>query len=451
VLEVIKKFGIERQVIFNIGAVMVLPPGINKAKGLKEILKEMHLSLHNTVAVGDAENDGAMLQAAECSVALANALQPLKDIADLVTEGRNGEGVIQLINKMLENDLEDLDEKLKRHHFSPGERTDRSPFCLSPYRSGILLAGSSKSGKTTLTTLFVEKLKEKGYQFCLVDPEGDYMEMPDVIKTGDSQRAPVIEEIIPLLQNPQHSVVVCTLAIPLQDRPAFFNSLLTAILHLRKELGHPHWLIADEAHQLIPALAASSYYALPDNFGNFLCITTSPGMLNHAPLNKTGLLIATGKEVGNILQEFAAMKNIPPIQSPVQALQKGEALVWKPSQENTPFIIHAYTPAHLSQRHKKKYTIGDMSYNSFFFRGPENKLNLKAYNLMIFVQLAKGIDEETWMFHLQRHDYSNWIRHSVHDEDLADLVQEVEQKGNYPEESRNLVLQLIEERYTAAA
>ena len=73
VLETIKEAGLELQVIFNKGAVMILPAGINKAKGLKEALKDLNMSMHNVVAVGDAENDGSMLQAAECAVAVSNA------------------------------------------------------------------------------------------------------------------------------------------------------------------------------------------------------------------------------------------------------------------------------------------------------------------------------------------------------------------------------------------
>ena len=86
VLEAIKKFGIERQVIFNKGAVMVLPAGINKAKGLASVLKELNFSMHNVVAIGDAENDSAMLQAAECAVVVQNALATLKETADCTLE-----------------------------------------------------------------------------------------------------------------------------------------------------------------------------------------------------------------------------------------------------------------------------------------------------------------------------------------------------------------------------
>ena len=74
VLETIRDGGLDLQVIFNKGAVMVLPAGINKASGLRAALAELNLSPHNAVGVGDAENDHAFLNICECSVAVANAL-----------------------------------------------------------------------------------------------------------------------------------------------------------------------------------------------------------------------------------------------------------------------------------------------------------------------------------------------------------------------------------------
>src|SRR5262249_37067687 len=66
VLQVIKELGLELQIIFNKGAVMVLPPGVNKAVGLAAALNDMQLSAHNVVGVGDAENDHAFLCACGC-------------------------------------------------------------------------------------------------------------------------------------------------------------------------------------------------------------------------------------------------------------------------------------------------------------------------------------------------------------------------------------------------
>ncbi len=69
---------------------MVLPPGINKATGLRAALKDLKLSPHNVVGIGDAENDSAFLNLSGCAVAVANALPSIKEIADIVTNGARG-------------------------------------------------------------------------------------------------------------------------------------------------------------------------------------------------------------------------------------------------------------------------------------------------------------------------------------------------------------------------
>src|SRR5262249_1261378 len=61
VLEAIHKLGLELQIIFNKGAVMILPPGVNKATGVAAALHDLEISPINVVAVGDAENDHAFL------------------------------------------------------------------------------------------------------------------------------------------------------------------------------------------------------------------------------------------------------------------------------------------------------------------------------------------------------------------------------------------------------
>src|SRR5262245_54271221 len=87
VLESIHELGLQHQMIFNKGAVMVLPAGVNKATGLRAALAELSVSAHNAVGVGDAENDHALLAECELGVAVANALPTLKERADFVTNG----------------------------------------------------------------------------------------------------------------------------------------------------------------------------------------------------------------------------------------------------------------------------------------------------------------------------------------------------------------------------
>jgi hydroxymethylpyrimidine pyrophosphatase-like HAD family hydrolase len=105
VLETIREMGLELEVIFNKGAVMVLPSGVDKASGLVAALAELGGSADGTVGVGDAENDLSLLGACGLGVAVANAVPALKERADLVTRQPRGAGVVELIDQMLMNDL----------------------------------------------------------------------------------------------------------------------------------------------------------------------------------------------------------------------------------------------------------------------------------------------------------------------------------------------------------
>jgi len=101
VLEAIRKLGLELQVIFNKGAVMVLPTGVNKATGLQVVLDDLRLSPARVIGVGDAENDHAFLALCGCGVAVANAIPSLKKEADLVTHAKSGRGVLEIIEGLL--------------------------------------------------------------------------------------------------------------------------------------------------------------------------------------------------------------------------------------------------------------------------------------------------------------------------------------------------------------
>ncbi len=119
VLEEIHRLGLELHLIFNKGAVMVLPTGVTKASGLAAALRELHISPHNTVGIGDAENDLAFLKCCEFSVAVQNALPALKSRVDYVTKKDHGAGVEEIILHLLKDDLKSLDVS-DRHFISIG-------------------------------------------------------------------------------------------------------------------------------------------------------------------------------------------------------------------------------------------------------------------------------------------------------------------------------------------
>ena len=107
VLDTIRDLGLELEVIFNKGAVMVLPSGVNKASGLRAALVDLGIDPSQVVGVGDGENDHSLLAASGLGVAVANAVPALKKRADLVMRQPRGAGVVELIDHMLADDLAD--------------------------------------------------------------------------------------------------------------------------------------------------------------------------------------------------------------------------------------------------------------------------------------------------------------------------------------------------------
>lgn len=111
-IKLIKELGLELQVIFNKGAVMILPTGVNKATGLRAVLSGMKISPEQVAAVGDAENDHALLDMCGLGVAVSNAVPTLKEHADVVTKGARGDGVAELIDRLLAGELEEIRRRL---------------------------------------------------------------------------------------------------------------------------------------------------------------------------------------------------------------------------------------------------------------------------------------------------------------------------------------------------
>src|SRR5438067_9347926 len=384
VLEEIRRQGLELQVIFNKGAVMVLPSGVNKGTGLKHALTELRLSPHNAVAVGDAENDHVFLAEAELGAAVANALPKLRERADLVLRGEAHRGVEELIAQLLDDDLRAAAARSSRRDLPLGEDEHGQRVTLRPWSGPLLFAGTPRSGKSTAAKGFVERLIDAGYQCCILDPEGDWTEFERTVQIGEPRRAPTVEEIAHALELPGEQIVVNLVAVRHDDRPRFFSGLLPRIQELRAATGRPHWLIADEAHHFAPTLAQPAKDALPADLSGVAAVTIGPREIAHPLLERFEALVAVGAGAEELIADFCTARGLPPAPSSHRAMEKGEALVWRTGRAGPSWIRLARTRA-AHQRHVRKYAEGELPPDrSFVFRGPENKLQLRAQNRKAF-------------------------------------------------------------------
>jgi hypothetical protein len=241
--------------------------------------------------------------------------------------------------------------------------------------------------------------------------------------------------------------------LPIADRPGFFASLAPRLQELRAKSGRPHWIVIDEAHHLLPAEWQPGPLALPEKLSGVWQVTVHPDLIAPKALADVTTLIAVGKQPVAAFRELGAVlkKDVPSIDE--LQLEPGEAILWPVADPGEPRRLKI-APSHTERRrHTRKYAEGELPpERSFYFRGPQNKLKLRAHNLILFLQMADGVDEETWTHHLKRGDYSDWIRQAIKDDGLADQIQGFEQNGALSaDESLREIREAIEQRYTLPA
>ncbi|MGF6851208.1 HAD hydrolase family protein [Paraburkholderia sp. CI3] len=455
-LEAIRELGLDLHIVFNGDAVMILPPGMTKASGLAAALDELGFSPRNVVAIGDAENDHPLLEYGEVAVAVANALPALKAKADFVTLGEHGRGVIELVGHILADDLAGLPRLGAKRAILLGREAGREPEVevrLAPYGTVCLLAGTSGGGKSTVATSLLERIAEAGYQFCVIDPEGDYGSFDNVQVRGDADHLPSTDEVLQVLRRPDQSVIVNLMRVALDERARFCASLLARLQEMRVETGRPHWLMFDEAHHLFPASADVADLALPRRLETALAITVHPHHVSPALLSQVDTLLVVGAAPQETVQSFAQAAGRPAPDAHDVSLRGGEALFCRfDSDAGTPRVV-TIEPGHLEhRRHVRRYAEGLLiPERSFYFRGPENRLNLRAHNLVLFLEIGDGVDAETWLFHLRRGDYSRWFEDVIGDRGLADETRAIE--SNCADDTdagtaRAKVRAAVERRYT---
>ena len=170
-------------------------------------------------------------------------------------------------------------------------------------------------------------------------------------------------------------------------------------------------------------------------------------MVAREVLDSVEALLVLGEEAASGIEDFVEAVGDERRSVKVRALERGEAaLWWRGGESARSFTVDRPKDAH--RRHRRKYAEGELiDVERFAFRGPDGKLNLHAENLRVFIKMADGVDEETWLHHLRRGDYSRWFRDVIKDEELAAEAEEVEREQLPVVESRARIREIVERRY----
>jgi hydroxymethylpyrimidine pyrophosphatase-like HAD family hydrolase len=456
ILKAVRKLELPLMLAFNRGRVMVLPQGINKATGLREVLKTMRLSLHNSIAIGDAENDHALLEVCEIGVAVSWGSSTLKAIADDILQGTGPEAVAHYIREVTRS-LKLPPNRADDRRVLLGQ-TAAGPVETAIHGRNILIAGDPRSGKSWITGLFCEQLILQGYCLCVIDPEGDYAtleSLPGVAVFGGEESPPPLSDVARAVRYPEVSIVIDLAAITHEEKLAYINELLPMLADLRRSIGLPHWIVVDEAHYFLhqPEVEQRVDFEL----AAYVLITYRPSQL-HPELSRAvetiivtpltdpaelralavlcgateGAEFAWGELLGGLGIDEAAV--LPRIAEEGRLPQR--------------FTIAERLTSHV--RHCAKYLEVPLpEERAFIFTHAGQPFGLRARTLKEFVTIQQLLPAAALEGHARRGDFSRWVADVFGDQPLAAAIRKIEKQYRHGGEANlsESLIKPIRERY----
>jgi hydroxymethylpyrimidine pyrophosphatase-like HAD family hydrolase len=245
----LRKLQLDFQLVTNPGALMMLPAGVNKASGVWAALRELGVSRHNLVAIGNGENDLALFEFAGHAVAVQNADTLVKRVANRTTQGSYCEGFLELARDLVATDLV---AAMPRHKVIVGVRENGSPVEITPCRDSLLVHGPNGSGKAALCNRLLEQFLASSYQCCIIDADVGGLRVPGEVQVfGDAHEVPRLTDILAALDQPTASVAINLAGLGAETRPVFTDALLVQLQALHDRLGRPHVVMIRQAHSCV--------------------------------------------------------------------------------------------------------------------------------------------------------------------------------------------------------
>jgi hypothetical protein len=459
VLEELRWLGLDCALVRNRSQLMVLPAGITKGGGVSEALSELRISPHNTIAVGDAENDLSLLEACELGFAVGDAVPSLKERADVVLGEPDGAGVAALLGGPLLRD--EFRVEPRRWQVDLGRTAKGEVVALPGSRVNLLVTGGSGSGKSYAAGFFAERLISLGYSVCVFDPEGDHGplgRLRGVVLVGGREGLPSPPQLAQIVRSGLGSVVV-DLSLARGDRAAYIREALGALERLRAEIGLPHWIFVDEAH--VPfGVAGMARRGFDAARQGFCLVTYRPMDLCDGARRGIDFFLALPGERGidpEIRDALARAAEVPPgvLDPQLTGVGLGQAVLLRPAPqpEVRVFQLAPRWVAHV--RHWHKYAGSRLPPGErFHFRDRRGPTGAIVANLAEFHHELRRCGEGVLRHHANGSDFSRWIYEVIQDSTLAASVQLVEARlgtASAPdvESLRSELLDAIERRYLA--
>jgi len=455
-LAAIRTLEVPQVLVFNRSRMMLLPLGVNKATGLREVMRTLRLSTHNAVAIGDAENDHDLLEACELGIAVAWGSPALKAAADQVLEGTGPPAVAAAIRELVA-EPRIAPTRVGRRVVTLGLDRGNRPVSLAVRGRNVLVVGDPKSGKSWVAGLLCEQHILHRYGTCVIDPEGDYigLEMlPGVVVIGGAPNGPTPRELRTALRYPDVNLVLNLSRMAHAQKLSYIHALLPMLAEHRRRTGTPHRIVLDEAHYFLHD--PDVHRVLDLELAGYTLVTYQPSRLHPDVLVGAEAIVATRVTDGRELDMLAASRGwSQSCREAIAALELGQAALIATETTSCGFIAPITLAQRLTPhvRHRDKYLDVPVAVErSFVFNAAEHS-TVRASTLREFVEALASQPTSQVNGHLTRGDFSRWFREVFGDPALASAVQEIEEQFRLRRvvDAADAVIHAVSSRYQFAA
>lgn len=430
--------GMDLDVVYNRAALMLLPKGISKGAGVGQVIRKLGLSFHDVLALGDAENDLDLFEACGWAGCPSNAVSALKEQADWIFPGEDGDAISQAIVGPILNGHLSIDGSPRRRIALGWASGTAEPVTIPARSVNVLILGDPLSGKSWLVGAFIERLVQQRYAVCVIDPEGDYRvlrQLPAVTWFGIGEIGTVAGALKQFKRDPSACVVVDLSMLSHDKKLQVIGNALGLIRQLRNDLGLPHWVVLDEAHYSLHRDGVPDQ-AIGLMEKGFCLATYRASWLRETVVRGADILIVsrtTARDELAFLRSYLAGLPVGAEQaiSALPDLPRGRFLLVHTSGTDAHTVLtFVATPRETPHvRHLKKYADSRVSHErSFFFRRPDGRVVATADSLNTFRQALATVEEQVLAHHAVRGDFSRWVRDVFVDRVLASQLGKTERR-----------------------
>lgn len=310
--------------------------------------------------------------------------------------------------------------------------------------------GDSGSGKSWVTGLLVEGMRNAGYQSLIFDPEGDFKSLralPGIVALeGTEKSLPSPALVVALMEMGNVTVVLDLCSYRLNQRISYVAELLHALRSLKERKFRPYWTVLEEAQYFIPTIGSAVSNELVPMLGNggWAIVSYGPDRLVNTVLEKLNFCLLTRlteheavQTVCNVVDPSLAHESMTDI-SRGYAWLCGQKLVrLRPNARRIPHIRHLYKYLDMPLPAQKR----------FHFRDDQGFLEIEAASLFEFLQILAKLPLKSLEYHQGRDDYAKWAEGAFGDGELASHLRKISRRQLQGEALREALSQRVAVHY----